>query len=277
MSLETAHAPTLRMGRVTLTVHDLDRVAAFYEESVGLHLLRRDASSAELGVGDRVLLELRSDPAARRRSGREAGLFHTAFLLPGRTALANWTREAIRRQTPVAGASDHAVSEAIYLSDPEGNGVEIYADRPRDQWRWENGAVAMTTDALDVEDLLAASDGAPWTGVPEESSVGHVHLQVGALDEAEAFYAGRLGLDVTCRYPGAIFFAADGYHHHLATNIWNSRKAGPRAFPSTGLSEFEIHVAPARAAGIVAGGEDGEQTPITLADRWGTRIALLVR
>ncbi|WP_058634723.1 VOC family protein [Aureimonas ureilytica] len=277
MPLDASPATTLTMGRVTLTVHALDRVVAFYEEAVGLHLLRRDAASAELGVGNHVLLELRHDPTARRRSMREAGLFHTAFLLPSRTALANWTREAMRRQRPVVGASDHAVSEAIYLSDPEGNGVEIYADRPRDQWRWENGAVAMTTDALDVEDLLAASDGAPWTGVPEESSVGHVHLQVGALDEAEAFYAGRLGLDVTCRYPGAIFFAADGYHHHLATNIWNSRKAGPRAFPSTGLSELEIHVAPARAAGIGAGGESDTQTPLTLADPWGTRIALLVR
>ena len=277
MSLDAYPTPTLTMGRVTLTVHDLDRVVAFYEQAVGLHLLCRDAAGAELGVGERILLELRHDPAARQRSAREAGLFHTAFLLPNRTALANWVREAMRRRTPIVGASDHAVSEAIYLSDPEGNGVEIYADRPRAEWQWEGGAVAMTSDALDVHDLLTASDGAPWAGVPEGSSVGHVHLQVGALDEAETFYAGCLGLDVTCRYPGAIFFAADGYHHHLATNIWNSRKAGPRAFPSTGLSELELHVAPARAAGLPAGDKTGGQTPLTLADPWGTRIALLVR
>ena len=277
MPLDAPPAPTLSMGRVALTVHDLDRVAGFYEDVVGLHPIRRDAASAELGVGNRPLLELRRDASARQRSPREAGLFHTAFLLPSRAALANWTREALRRQTPVVGASDHAVSEAIYLSDPEGNGVEIYADRPRGEWRWEKGAVAMTTDALDVDDLLKAGDGAPWTGVPGGTSIGHVHLQVGALDEAEAFYAGRLGLDVTCRYPGALFYAADGYHHHLATNIWNSREAGPRAFPSTGLSELQIHLAPARAAGIMAGGETDAETPRTLADPWGNRIALLVQ
>lgn len=271
-------APTLAMGRVALTVHDIDRVAAFYQQAIGLHLLRRDGETAEFGAAGDVLLELRHDPAARRRSPREAGLFHTAFLLPDRTDLARFVQHLAETRTPVVGASDHEVSEAIYLSDPEGNGVEVYADRPASAWEWSNGLVRMSTDALDIPGLVASAGDTLWGGFPAGSKVGHVHLQVGAITPAEAFYAGTLGLAVTCRYPGATFFAADGYHHHIATNIWNSRGAEPRSYPSTGLTEVEIRISPERLAAVreraAASGARGEGE-LVLQDPWNTAISLV--
>lgn len=262
----------LAMGRVALTVNDLDKAGAFYEQAVGLHRLGADGETARYGAGSQVLLELRRDAAARRRSPREAGLFHTAFLLPTRADLARWTTHASESRTPVVGASDHGVSEAIYLTDPEGNGIEIYIDRPEADWPRQGDMIAMPSDPLDIASLLAAGDGGRWTGFPEGASVGHVHLQVGALAPAEAFYAGVLGFDVTCRYPGGTFYAADGYHHHLATNIWNSRGAEPRRFPATGLAEVEIRLDATRAAAIRARAD----TPAAadLRDPWGTTIAL---
>ena len=266
----------LSMGRVALTVSDLDRVSAFYEQAVGLHLLRRDGETATLGTGHNTLLHLRREASARRRAPREAGLFHIAFLLPTRADLARWTKHAIATRVPMVGASDHDVSEALYLSDPEGNGVEIYADRDRSSWIWENEQVHMSTNPLDVADLLASAGDTTWRGFPDGSIVGHVHLQVGALAQAEAFYGDALGLDVTCRYPGAAFYAANGYHHHIATNIWNSRGAGPRSYPSTGLAEVDIHVSSERADAI---GQRlrlvKEPAPFfSLQDPWGTAIAI---
>ena len=273
-----AEAAPLSMGPVALTVNDLDKVREFYEQAVGLHMLSSDGETAELGTESDVLLELRRDTAARRRTRQEAGLFHTAFLLPERSDLARWTRNAIDRRTPVIGASDHDVSEALYLSDPEGNGIEIYIDRPASSWTWKNGEVHMVTEQLDLDDLLASAGGTKWTGVPKGSTIGHVHLQAGALAPAEAFYAGVLGLAVTNRYPGALFYAANGYHHHLATNIWNSRGAAERSFPSTGLAEVQIRLAPERANAIRerAGLTGNDAAQITLSDPWGTPIALTV-
>lgn len=205
-------AAPLAMGRVALTVHDLDKVGTFYRQVVGLHLLKQDGEVAELGAGNDVLLELRRDTAARRASPREAGLFHTAFLLPSRGDLGRWIKHAMSTRAPVTGASDHIVSEAIYLSDPEGNGVEIYADRPAAGWRWHDHKVEMATEALDTQSLVTAAGNAAWRGFAEGSTVGHVHLQVGAIAPAEEFYVGTLGFDVTARYPGGTFYAVDGYH-----------------------------------------------------------------
>lgn len=265
------------IGRVALTVRDLDAVGAFYERAVGLARLGGDGESARYGAGDATLLELRRDPAARRRSPREAGLFHTAFLLPSRGDLARWTNHAIATRAPVVGASDHGVSEALYLSDPEGNGVEIYADRPAAAWRRTASGLDMPSDPLDLDDLRAGAGGEPWRGAPEGATVGHVHLQVGTIPEAEAFYSGMLGLPVTCRYPGGSFYAADGYHHHLATNVWNSRGAGARSYPSTGLADVELRLDPARRAAITAfaGAADPGQGPLELRDPWGTAITLV--
>ncbi|MDX3809104.1 VOC family protein [Bosea thiooxidans] len=270
----------LAMGRVALTVHDLDRVGDFYQRIVGLHRLRTDGSQLDLGVGDTVLLELRRDPAAQRRSPRDAGLFHTAFLLPSRTDLGAWARHAAATRIPVVGASDHGVSEAIYLADPEGNGVEIYADRPASTWKWHEGMVEMSSDPLDIADLLDRTGAGTWRGFPAGATVGHVHLQVGAIPPAEAFHGGQLGFDITCRYPGGTFYAADGYHHHLATNIWNSRGAAARAEVSTGLADVEIRVGPARLAALlqrVGADRAGVAMPdrVSLRDPWGTAITLV--
>jgi catechol 2,3-dioxygenase len=273
---ETA-ADTLALGRVVLTVKNLDAVQAFYQRAVGLHLLRRDGETAELGTGSATLLELRRDPAARFRSPREAGLFHTAFLLPSRADLGRWVKHAAATRAPVVGASDHDVSEAIYLSDPEGNGVEIYSDRPASTWRKSGNEIQMSTEALDIEDLVAQAGTTGWSGFPEGSTVGHVHLQVGAIPTAEAFYNGVLGFDITCRYPGGSFFASDGYHHHVATNVWNSRGAGPRAFPATGLDAFEIAMDRDRIATIRGKVPDAEVdgSRLTVRDPWGTRVVLV--
>ncbi|NGO64583.1 VOC family protein [Rhizobium daejeonense] len=266
------------IGKVVLTVNDLDAVSSFYQQSVGLHLLKGDAASVELGAGGKTLLELRRDASARRRSPREAGLFHTAFLLPARSDLGRWIRHAIETQARVVGASDHAVSEALYLSDPEGNGVEIYTDRPILEWRWRDGHVHMPSDQLDIESILATAGNDRWKGFPEGSVVGHVHLQVGAIDAAEAFYNGVLGLDVTSRYPGGTFYAVNGYHHHVATNIWNSRGAGPRSYPSTGL-ESVVFLAGGRFADPVRAhlGADAGAADFTIADPWGTKITFDAR
>ena len=267
MSSPTLTAVTvdpLSIGKVALTVHDLARVSTFYQQAVGPHLLRADGESAALGVDVTPLLELRRDTAARRRSPREAGLFHTAFLLPTRADLGRWATHAAQTRAQVVGASDHRVSEAIYLTDPEGNGVEIYADRPRAAWTWENGQVAMGTEALDIDDLMASAHGQDWAGFPAGAVVGHVHLQVGALAPAETFYAGTLGFDITCRFQGTIFYSSGGYHHHLATNIWNSRGASVRAEPSTGLADVEI-------VSLTTGTRRQ-----TLRDLWGMAFTLTV-
>ncbi len=266
--MSSASAP-IEIGRVALTVNDLDKVGRFYETALGLQPLSQDGSIARYGVGDRVLLELRADKAARRASHREAGLFHTAFLMPDRAALARWLIHAAETRVPLQGASDHLVSEAIYLADPEGNGIEVYVDRPRSAWTHNGKSIRMATDALDLNGLARSADG-PWTGAPDGMVVGHVHLQVGTLPEAEAFYNGALGFDITTHYPGATFYGSGGYHHHLATNIWNSRGAGQRSQPATGLADVEL-LTDADSHAAISGRVGGKST---VTDPWGTSVTL---
>ena len=266
--MSTASAP-LEIGRVALTVNDLPGLRAFYESALGLELLSSEGGVAHLGAGGRVLLELREDRAARRRSPREAGLFHTAFLLPSRAALGRWLRHAADARVRVQGASDHLVSEAVYLSDPEGNGIEVYADKPREAWPREDGRLRMATEPLDAQGVARAADG-PWTGAPEGTVVGHVHLQVGDTAEAEGFYHGTLGFDVVTHYPGASFLGSGGYHHHLGANVWNSRGAGRRTFPSTGLADLEILADGSQIERILA--RTGGQRE--LSDPWGTQVSV---
>ncbi len=250
----------MHIGKVILTVNDLKSVSNYYQQTIGLHRLSQDGETAQLGAGGKTLLELRADRAARRASPREAGLFHTAFLLPTRADLGAWLESAINASTRLAGAADHLVSEAVYLTDPEGNGIEIYRDRPRMDWTIANGLIKMATDPLDSPGILASAT-KPWAGFPEGSTVGHVHLQAGDLAPAESFYSGELGFPVTCRFPGAVFYGDNGYHHHLATNIWNSRGAQARTYPATGLAEVEI-IAPGKP-------------PKTLQDPWGTNLTVV--
>lgn len=274
----SAGAP-LRIGTVALTVRDLDTVSRFYQQVIGLTPIETGAGLARLGVGETVLLELRHDPSAAIASRRSAGLFHTAFLVPTRADLAQWLLQAAEQGVSLHGASDHLVSEAIYLADPEGNGIEVYWDRPSETWAWRDGMVQMATEALDLDGLVQTLRSREWSGLPAGSCVGHVHLQVGALDEAERFYSGLLGFDVVCRYPGATFYSSGGYHHHLATNIWNSRGAPLRQPGQTGLASVEIVPANAdigealkqRAQALPAA---DESVGLGVQDPWGTRLVL---
>ena len=266
--MSTASAP-VEIASVALTVRDLPKVADFYRSALGLSDFASDGEVVRLGAGGTVLLELRGDVAARPRSPRDAGLFHTAFLMPSRAALGRWLLHAAAERLPLQGASDHLVSEAIYLADPEGNGIEVYADRPRSAWYGTDGKLKMATEALDLNDLAKDADG-PWNGAPEGLVVGHVHLQVGDVPQAEAYYRDVLGMPVMAHYPGAAFYGSGGYHHHIATNAWNSRGAGRRSYPSTGLAELVLRADPAEAAAIRSRAGVG-----TLSDPWGTQIAVV--
>lgn len=266
--MSTASAP-LEIGRVALTVNDLSAVRSFYEAVLGLERMGDDGASVLLGAGGRVLLELREDRSARRRASREAGLFHTAFLLPSRAALGGWLRHAGGLGLRLQGASDHLVSEAVYLADPEGNGIEVYADKPREAWPLEGGRIRMATEPLDLNGVAEAAD-RPWTTAPEGTVVGHVHLQVGEVAEAEAFYSGVLGFSVTTHYPGAVFFGSGGYHHHLAANVWNSAGAGRRSLPATGLADVEILADAAEMETLLARADGSRQ----IVDPWGTPFTL---
>lgn len=275
------HATTpLRIGRLSLRVRDLGKVSDFYQRVIGLETIHQSAAKVTLGAGTVPLLELLGDPSATPRNPRDAGLFHTAFLLPTRADLSRWLAHAVKLGVRLQGASDHIVSEALYLDDPEGNGIEIYADRPVSRWRDAAGQIRMATEPLDIPDLLAAGTG-DWAGFPAGGTIGHVHLQVGDTGAADAFYRDVIGLDIASRYPGASFFGSGGYHHHLAGNIWNSRRAGSRPEGAAGLEVVEIVVRDpalrdaivkrAEAAGFPAA-TNGDK-PV-LRDPWGTAIML---
>lgn len=266
--MSTASAP-VEIAGITLTVHDLAKMAAFYEKLLGLQRLSSDGSSVRLGLGDTALVELKADKAARKASPREAGLFHTAFLMPSRATLGAWLIHSAESRIPLQGASDHLVSEAIYLADPEGNGIEVYADRPRVAWYNPDGSIKMATEGLDLNDVARAAK-APYAGAPQGLTIGHVHLQVGHVGEAEKFYRDVIGMPVTSHYPGAAFYGSGGYHHHIATNVWNSRNAKARSFPATGLSEVVLRADPADYDAIVARGGSAQ-----LVDPWGTPISVV--
>jgi catechol 2,3-dioxygenase len=274
-----AEAP-YRVGAVTLVVRDLDALTRFYRDVIGLGVVSAAGDAVRFGTGDATLLVLRYDPNARPRKPREAGLFHTAFLLPGRGDLGAWLPHAEKHGITLTGAADHLVSEAVYLDDPEGNGIEMYVDRPASAWqRASDGSVEMRNERLDHAGLIRAAD-RPWSGMPAGACVGHVHLQVGDLDVTERFYAGLLGFDIMCRYPGALFLGSGGYHHQLAGNIWNSRGSAVRTDGTTGLAEVVVladgeTLASARVRCREAGVplvEEGDT--LIVSDPWGTHLRL---
>lgn len=258
---------SVQIGHVTLTVRDLDNTGAFYEGVLGLERQSKDASEAIYGAGGKPLVRLIADAHARQSSRTESGLYHTAFLLPDRADLAAFLDHVVVNQIPMQGASDHAVSEALYTADPEGNGIEIYIDRPRDTWPMKGDEIAMVTDPLDLGDLHAAKR-ADWSVAPEGTVVGHVHLQVGRLPEAESFWGDTLGFGLMSNYPGAKFFGMDGYHHHVATNVWHSRGAGVKDRPATGLSGLDLLATAEAKQAITA------RAGSTLIDPWGLPITL---
>jgi catechol 2,3-dioxygenase len=235
--------PESSLGPVELIVGDLDGMARFYERAIGLVPLARTASEVTLGQDPGVpLVELIGRPDAPPRPRRSSGLFHTAFLVPSRRDLARSVQRVVDAGWSFTGASDHLVSEAMYLDDPEGNGIEIYRDRPRDEWRYRDGQLEMATLQLDLDAVMRELDDADRTRA-EGARIGHVHLQVAEIPETGAFYEGTVGLDVTARsYPGALFMSAGGYHHHIGTNTWGSAGAPAPPAGSRGLRRYTVVV-----------------------------------
>lgn len=274
-------AAPMRIDKVRLKVRDLDAVSKYYQAVLGLDEISKSAGQVVLGAGQRPLLELTTGPDLAPNDRRQAGLFHTAFLMPTRADLADWLRHVAGQGVRLQGASDHIVSEALYLADPEGNGIEVYVDRPVSRWLDVAGHIQMSTDPLDVDDLLAAAGDQPWEQFPAQGSIGHVHLQVGDTAAADRFYRDVLGLVSTVDYPGASFYGSGGYHHQLAGNIWNSRGAGQRPAGMAGLNAVDVSVRDAAdIAKIVARAEAAGIEPVsgsqgtTLRDPWGTAITL---
>jgi catechol 2,3-dioxygenase len=232
------------LGAVRLTVPDLSRSRAFYEHAIGLTASERDDGNVALGVpGEPPLIELRGDGPPPPLNRRATGLYHLAILTPSRLDLALALARLAEARWPLDGASDHLVSEALYLSDPDGNGIEIYRDRPREQWRRDGDELAMATLPLDIDDLIGELSNADGLQplAPGGTRIGHVHLQVGDIAESEAFYHGVLGFDVVVRgYPGALFVSAGGYHHHIGLNTWHSAGASPPPTGAVGLRSFDV-------------------------------------
>jgi catechol 2,3-dioxygenase len=216
-------------AEVTLTVADLDRSVDYYANSIGLGINARENGTARMGVPGRDLVVLDEQECARPGHGRTTGLFHLALLVPERADLAAWLAHAAPAGVRLTGASDHFVSEALYLRDPDGHGIEIYADRPRDTWTTlEDGSLNIGTVALDLHDLMRAKGDSDFDGMRDGTVMGHVHLQVAHLEENRRFYTDLLGLDLMIEMPGqASFLSSGGYHHHLGMNVWAGVGAPP--------------------------------------------------
>ena len=236
--------PETRMGTVHLTVSDLGRAIDFYRQSIGLHLIGRDGGEASLGTSQRELLRLTEAPGASRVPGR-TGLYHFALLVPSRQALGNALRNLIATKTKLSGGADHLVSEALYLDDPDGNGIEIYCDRPREEWKMQHGRPQMDTLHLDFEGILAGADGSENAGnkLPADSVLGHMHLHVAHLEPAANFYEEVIGFDLQAQLGrSAAFLSAGGYHHHLGINTWVGEGAPPTPEGAVGLRYFSVEL-----------------------------------
>ena len=281
---------TTRLGRVSLQVADLSRSLEFYQGVLGLREVERGDSSSVLAArgDDTPLVELHEQAGAKSppRRGR-LGLFHVAILLPDRRALGSFAQH-LADIGAYAGSSDHLVSEAFYLQDPDNLGIEVYADRPRNTWKRVGRELMMATDPLDVGALIRASNGDQWTGMPAGTAIGHVHLHVGDLTTASAFYSEALGFDrMVWQYPGALFLGAGGYHHHLGTNTWAGAAATAPAPDEARLLEWTIQLPDeasleALAKSLTDAGQpiEWDRNPsrswLTTSDPWGTRIRVTV-
>lgn len=229
------------IGEVNLIVQNLDRTLEFYKNVLGFQVLEQTNEMASLTAdGKSVLVRLEQVENVNPRQ-RTTGLYHIAFLLPNRSDLADIVHHFISTRQQLQGASDHHVSEALYLADPEGNGIEIYIDRAPELWKWDGDQVYMTTQALDIEDLLKDASEAGWKGMPEGTVNGHIHLQVSELQKTKEFYCEGLGFDLMLNYGSqALFIAKEKYHHHIGLNTWNSAGAPAPAENSAGLKSFTI-------------------------------------
>lgn len=239
----------LKLGAVHLTVATLARSVAFYQNSFGFQVRHQADKIAYLGAGEADILVLYEDASAVPLRRRQTGLYHFAILVPSRWELARVLYQFAITETPIQGASDHNVSEAIYLADPDGNGIEIYRDRPREEWQMQNGEIVMTTDPLDLNEVLTElnQNEQEWAGLDPATKIGHVHLHVADLDKAEHFYANILGFDVMMRYGSmASFLSVGGYHHHLGINTWQGEGASTPPPNSIGLRHYAIQLPSSR-------------------------------
>ncbi len=274
-----------RLGQVHLQVADLERSLAYYGEVLGFRVLDRipgEATLAAQGEDDTPLIALHEHRGAAPVPHRgRLGLYHYAILLPDRASLGRFVAHlgAIGVR---AGASDHLVSEALYLQDPDGLGIEVYADRPRETWRYEGRQLAMDTKPLDMTSLVGAAGGHPWAGMPPGTMIGHVHLHVGDVGQAAAFYHEALGFDkVVWNYPGALFLSAGGYHHHLGVNSWAGAGAASPRKGDAQLLEWEIVVprpedaeAAGRSLEAAGHGITRVEHGWLATDPWGTSLRL---
>lgn len=272
-----------RLGGVRLQIADLERSLAFYERVLGLRVLARGDAHAVLGAfgDDRSLVELVERKGARPAGQGLLGLYHFAILLPDRPALGRFVRH-LAEIGARAGAGDHLVSEAFYLTDPDGLGIEVYADRPRSTWHRLGRELMIATDPVDVADLVASAGDVPWTGMPAGTVIGHVHLHVADIALGAAFYSNALGFDrMTWRYPGALFLGAGGYHHHLGTNTWAGSGARPPADGDARLLEWSIELptpddvaAAARSIADAGHRVEAGAAEALAYDPWGTPVRL---
>jgi catechol 2,3-dioxygenase len=279
----TAQHHAIRPLAVRLNVADARRAEAFYEQTIGLRRVGGEGDLIRLGANGSALVELLETPDAPRRPPRTTGLFHLAILLESREELARALSRVLRSGWSLTGASDHLVSEALYLSDPEGNGIELYRDRPQAEWRYVDGRLVMSTLPLDLGALAGepAADLAT-ASLSARARIGHLHLNVPDLDLAEAFYCGLLGFEVTVReYPGALFVSTDGYHHHLGFNTWAGPGSPPPPAGALGLNRFELAVGDAAQLDaierrLLEAGIQPERTDegVRVADPFASRVLL---
>ncbi|MNB73433.1 Catechol-2,3-dioxygenase [compost metagenome] len=277
---------TTEIGFVKLRISNLERSLAFYQNVVGLQVLRRHGREAEMTAdGQRVLLNLREIEHPQVLSRKGAGLFHFAILLPDRPSLGLVLRNLIDSQMEI-GQGDHLVSEALYIQDPDNNGIELYRDRPRDTWQRDSaGDYVMTTDPVDVDGLLAASEGLAWKGLPAGTVIGHVHFHVGDLAEAKKFYVDALGFEPTTHYGNsALFISAGGYHHHMGLNIWAGQGAPATPDNAPGIDYFTLQLPGVHEVEAVALRVREAGYPVTdaadgviLTDPWNVGIHLTVQ
>lgn len=282
--LPFALSTPVHVEAAALKVRDLDAMSTYYQQVLGLVVLSRDGDRVTLGAGGTALLHLERRPGAALEAPSAAGLFHIAYLMPTRQDLARWLVHAAMIQVPVDGFADHHVSEAIYLTDPEGNGIEVYSDRPKERWEWRDGLVTMGTAELDIDSIASLADRTrdTYSQAPDALRIGHIHLRVGDVATARHFYGTLIGLDSTRgNRPDAAFLSSGGYHHHVAVNSWNSRGAERRNPAQTGLDWFSLTVTDKavfdaqterlKAAGI----GKREASTYSVEDPWGTGIRLI--
>ncbi|PMC40212.1 glyoxalase [Bacillus sp. UMB0899] len=233
--------PNVYVSKLNLKVLDLIRSLAFYQDILGFQILEKSEKRAILTAdGKTALLEIEQPDDVIPKQPRTTGLYHFALLLPSRSDLGSVLKHLLKLKYPLQGGSDHLVSEALYLADPDGNGIELYVDRSPSQWKWNNGEVEMSTDPIDVDGLLAEGR-SEWNKLPEDTIMGHIHLHVSELEKIKEFYCQGLGFEVVCNYGNqALFISSGGYHHHIGLNVWNGIGAPQPSEKSVGLIDYTI-------------------------------------